>query len=339
MTENHRMAGHSHWAGIKHKKAVVDAKRGKVFSKLAKQITVCAHHGGGDPDMNLSLKYAIDRAKAANMPKDNIARAVKKGTGELGGNAYAEIVYEGYGPGGVAIMVKVLTDNRNRSGGEVRKLFEKYGGSIGKNGCVSWQFEAKAFFTVSTTDYEEEQVFEAALEGGAEDVENVGETFEVTGPVELRPVLGAWISGRLLAPPEQADADFTEVQARLRWSSSTALSLGAAGSNALNVKTKADTNGEERTLFWQHEINAAVRQGDSKLVTANDRDDGAWELYNLAVDRSETENLIAKHPDIAALLKKAWREWEEKSNVLPFPEDRPPVKRNPWPPPPWRKGT
>jgi len=178
------MAGHSHWAGIKHKKAVVDAKRGKIFSKLAKQITVCAHHGGGDPEMNLSLKYAIDRAKAANMPKDNIERAVKKGTGELGGDAYEEIVYEGYGPGGVAIMVKVVTDNRNRSGGEVRKLFEKYGGSIGKNGCVAWQFEAKAFFTVSSTEYTEEQVFEAALEGGAEDVENVGDNFEVTGPVE-----------------------------------------------------------------------------------------------------------------------------------------------------------
>jgi len=144
------MAGHSHWAGIKHKKAVVDAKRGKIFSKLAKQITVCARIGGGDPDMNLSLKYAIDRAKAANMPKDNIGRAIKKGTGELSGQAYEEIVYEGYGPGGVAIMVKIVTDNRNRSSGEVRKIFEKHGGSIGRKGCVAWQFEVKSFFTVST---------------------------------------------------------------------------------------------------------------------------------------------------------------------------------------------
>jgi YebC/PmpR family DNA-binding regulatory protein len=178
------MAGHSHWAGIKHKKAVVDAKRGKVFSKLAKQIAVCARHGGGDPDMNLPLKYAIDRAKAANMPKDNIERAIKKGTGELGGEAYEEIVYEGYGPGGVAIMVKIVTDNRNRSSGEVRKIFEKHGGSIGRNGCVAWQFEAKSFFTVSTEAHEEEAVLEAALEGGADDVENVGDNFEVTGAVE-----------------------------------------------------------------------------------------------------------------------------------------------------------
>ena len=177
------MAGHSHWAGIKHKKKLVDAKRGKIFSKLAKQITVCARHGGGDPDMNLSLKYAIDRAKAANMPKDNIQRAVLKGTGELGGNAYEEIVYEGYGPGGVAIMAKIVTDNRNRSSGEVRKIFEKYGGSIGRNGCVAWQFEAKSFFTVSTDKYDEEQVLDAALEGGADDVEDVGSNFEVTGPV------------------------------------------------------------------------------------------------------------------------------------------------------------
>jgi YebC/PmpR family DNA-binding regulatory protein len=178
------MAGHSHWAGIKHKKAIVDAKRGKVFSKIAKQIAVCARHGGGDPDANLSLKYAIDRAKAANMPKDNIERAIKKGTGELGGESYEEIVYEGYGPGGVAIMLKTLTDNRNRTGGEVRRIFEKHGGSIGKSGCVAWQFEMKSFFLVSTEKYEEDQVLEAALDGGADDVEDVGDSFEVTGPVE-----------------------------------------------------------------------------------------------------------------------------------------------------------
>lgn len=114
------MAGHSHWAGIKHKKALVDAKRGKVFSKIAKQITIAARHGGGDPDANLSLKYAIERARAANMPKDNIERAVKKGTGELAGVEFEEFAYEGYGPGGVAIMVGIVTDNRNRTAGEVR---------------------------------------------------------------------------------------------------------------------------------------------------------------------------------------------------------------------------
>lgn len=174
------MAGHSHWAGIKHKKAIVDAKKGKIFSKHAKLIAVAARQGGGNPDMNLTLKYAIDRAKADNMPKDNIERAVKKGTGELGGEAYEEIVYEGYGPGGVAVMLRVVTDNRNRSAGEIRKIFEKHGGSMGRTGCVAWQFESKAFFTVDAEKYGEEKVFEAALEGGAEDVQRGAESFEIT---------------------------------------------------------------------------------------------------------------------------------------------------------------
>jgi YebC/PmpR family DNA-binding regulatory protein len=178
------MAGHSHWAGIKHKKALVDAKKGKVFSKIAKQISVAARDGGGDPAANLNLKYAIEKARAANMPKDNIERAIKKGTGELDGISFEEIVYEGYGPGGVAIMLKIVTDNRNRSSGEIRKIFEKHGGSIGRNGCVAWQFETKAFFTVDAAEYEEDAVFEAALEGGAGDVELAGESFEVIGEPE-----------------------------------------------------------------------------------------------------------------------------------------------------------
>ncbi len=175
------MAGHSHWAGIKHKKAVVDAKRGKIFSKLAKQITIAARHGGGDPDMNLALKYAIERARAANMPKDNIERAIKKGTGELAGESLEEIVYEGYGPGGVAIMVKVITDNRNRTLGEVKKIFERNGGSMGRSGCVAWQFETKAFLLVDAERYDEEAVLEAALEGGAEDVTEADRSFEIVG--------------------------------------------------------------------------------------------------------------------------------------------------------------
>lgn len=178
------MSGHSHWAGIKHKKAVVDAKKGKIFSKHAKLIAVAARAGGGNPDMNLSLKYAIDRAKADNMPKDNIERAIKKGTGELAGENYEEIVYEGYGPGGVAIMLKAVTDNRNRTAGEVRKLFEKHGGSIGRTGCVAWQFETRAFITVDAARFEEEAVLEGGLEGGAEDVQRAGDLFEVTGPPE-----------------------------------------------------------------------------------------------------------------------------------------------------------
>ena len=178
------MAGHSHWAGIKHKKAIVDAKKGKVFSKIAKQIAIAARHGGGDPADNLSLRYAIERARAANMPKDNVTRAIKKGTGDIDGAHYEEICYEGYGPGGVAIMLGVVTDNRNRSAGEIRRLFEKYGGSIGRNGCVAWQFETKAFLLVDSKRFDEEQVFEAAIEGGAEDVEDTGENFEILGPPE-----------------------------------------------------------------------------------------------------------------------------------------------------------
>jgi YebC/PmpR family DNA-binding regulatory protein len=175
------MAGHSHWAGIKHKKKLVDAKRGKVFSKLAKQIAVAARHGGADPDANLSLKYAVERARAANMPKDNIERAIKKGTGEIQGESLEEVVYEGYGPGGVAVMVGAITDNRNRTSNEIKKLFEKYRGSLGKTGCVAWQFELKAFVIVSAALSSEDAVMEAALEGGADDVEEAGETFEVTG--------------------------------------------------------------------------------------------------------------------------------------------------------------
>ena len=178
------MAGHSHWAGIKHKKAAEDAKRGKVFSKIAKQISVAARSGGGDPGMNLNLKYAIERARAANMPKDNIERAVKKGSGELEGACYEEVVYEGYGQGGVAIMLKAITDNRNRTSGEVRKLFEKHGGSLGKTGCVAWQFEMKALLLVEMEKYEEELVLDAALTGGAEDMKEGGDAYEIEGPVE-----------------------------------------------------------------------------------------------------------------------------------------------------------
>ncbi len=178
------MAGHSHWAGIKHKKALVDAKRGKIFSKIAKQITIAARNGGGDPADNLSLRYCIDRARAANMPKDNITRAIKKGTGEIDGINYEEICYEGYGPGGVAIMLGVVTDNRNRSAGEIKRLFEKYGGSLGRNGCVAWQFETKAFLLVDAGRFDEEHVFEAAIEGGADDIEKSGESYEIVGPPE-----------------------------------------------------------------------------------------------------------------------------------------------------------
>jgi YebC/PmpR family DNA-binding regulatory protein len=174
------MSGHSHWAGIKYKKAAADAKRGKIWSKLARMIIVAAKNGGGDPAANLPLRYAIDKAKAANMPKDTIAKAIKKGTGEVEGVHFEEVLYEGYGPIGVAIMVEALTDNRNRTTPEVKRLFERHGGSLGAGGCVNWMFSKKGLITVNTANVDEEQLFEIALSAGADDMQNTGEVFEIT---------------------------------------------------------------------------------------------------------------------------------------------------------------
>ena len=189
------MSGHSHWAGIKHKKAANDAKRGKVWSKVARMIIVAAKNGGGDPSANLSLRYAIDKAKAANMPKDTIEKAIKKGTGDLAGSNFEEVLYEGYGPNGVAIMVDALTDNRNRTGPEIKKIFEKHGGSLGASGCVNWMFSQKGLITVNTANTDEEQVLEIALNAGADDVATEGDITEITcAPAayeELKKVLEA----------------------------------------------------------------------------------------------------------------------------------------------------
>lgn len=174
------MAGHSHWAGIKHKKAANDAKRGKVWSKLARLIIVAAKTGGGDPSANLSLRYAIDKAKAANMPKDTIEKAIKKGTGELEGQSFEEVLYEGYGPGGVAVMIEALTDNRNRTAPEVKKIFERRDGSLGTSGCVNWMFSKKGLITVNQSDADEEQLMELALSAGADDMTTDADVYEIT---------------------------------------------------------------------------------------------------------------------------------------------------------------
>jgi YebC/PmpR family DNA-binding regulatory protein len=173
------MAGHSHWANIARKKAVIDHKRGKMWSKLAKGIMVAAKAGGGDPDANLRLRYAIIDAKAGNMPKDTIDRAIKKGTGELEGVNFEEILYEGYGPGGVAVLCDILTDNRNRTAGEVRKIFEMAGGKLGATGCVAWMFERKGLLQIPVSQTDEEVLMELALEAGASDVRHSGDVFEV----------------------------------------------------------------------------------------------------------------------------------------------------------------
>ncbi|KJR99344.1 MAG: transcriptional regulator [Peptococcaceae bacterium BRH_c4a] len=174
------MSGHSKWATIKRKKAKVDAARGKVFTQLGKEIILAAKAGGGDPDNNLRLKNAVAKAKEANIPNDNIQRAIMKGTGELGSGNFEEIVYEGYGPGGVAVMLEIMTDNRNRTAGEIRHLFSRYGGNLGESGCVSWMFEKKGLIVVEKdTGVDEDDLLLAALDAGAEDVKSEEDIFEI----------------------------------------------------------------------------------------------------------------------------------------------------------------
>jgi YebC/PmpR family DNA-binding regulatory protein len=173
------MSGHNKWSSIKHKKGAADAKRGKIFSKLIKEITVAARMGGGDPNANPRLRAAITTAKTENMPKDNIERAIKKGTGELEGVSYEEIVYEGYAPGGAAVLVECLTDNKNRAVAEVRHVFSKAGGNLGENGCVAWMFDKKGLIVVNKDKADEDQLMEIAIDAGADDVNDEGDTFEV----------------------------------------------------------------------------------------------------------------------------------------------------------------
>jgi len=174
------MSGHSHWSTIKFKKAAIDNKRGKLWSKIARMIIVAAKAGGGDPAANLTLRYAIDKAKSANMPKDTIEKAVKKGTGELGGVSYEEVLYEGYAPGGVAVMLEGLTDNRARTAPEIKKIFERRGGSLGASGCVGWMFSKKGVIGVKTSAISEDELMDIALSAGADDMQNTGELFEIT---------------------------------------------------------------------------------------------------------------------------------------------------------------
>ena len=188
------MAGHSKWAQIKRKKAVNDQKRGQRFTKLIRELTVAAREGGGDPGFNPRLRLAVDAAKSANMPQENIDRAIKRGTGELAGVTYEEVVYEGYGPGGVALYIETLTDNQKRTVAGVRHVLDKHGGNLGTPGSVAWQFTRKGVIFVDGARADEDAVFEAAAEAGAEDVTGSGGDFVVTtGPAELHDV------GRALA--------------------------------------------------------------------------------------------------------------------------------------------
>lgn len=199
------MAGHSHWASIKHRKGAADAKRGKLFSKLAKNITVAARHGGGNPADNLRLRYAIDKARADSMPKDSIERAIKKGTGDLEGGSLEELVYEGIAPGGVSLIIDVLTDNRNRTSSELRSIFDKRGGSLGKSGSVAWKFERKGVLRFARSLIGEDELYEAAVEAGAENIAVEEDSYLVTAkPADFDAVRAA-IEKRLAARRPKPD--------------------------------------------------------------------------------------------------------------------------------------
>jgi len=174
------MAGHSHFKNMAHRKGIVDAKRAKLWSKLSRYIMIAAKNGGGDPISNLKLRYAIDKARSVSMPKDNIERAIKKGTGELGGQNFDEVTYEAYGPGGVAILIETLTDNRNRTNGEVRSILEKGGGKMGTPGSVAYLFERKGVLAIPAKDIDEDALMGIALEAGADDLELTGDDYEIT---------------------------------------------------------------------------------------------------------------------------------------------------------------
>jgi YebC/PmpR family DNA-binding regulatory protein len=243
------MAGHSHWANIQHKKGAVDKKRGALFGKLSRAIIVAARNGGADTDTNLTLRYAIDKAKQASMPKDTIERAIKKGVGDLEGQNYEEIVYEGYGPDGVAVLCNILTDNRNRTAGEVRKIFEIHGGNMGNGGCVSWMFERKGLFVIPAAATSEEALFELALEAGADDVKQTGDEFEVTCSVANFENVRTAIANAGLE---------TEV-AELAQIASTTVALDAAsGRKVLRLMEALDENEDVQSVTANFEIPDAV---------------------------------------------------------------------------------
>ncbi len=201
------MAGHSHSANIAHRKGMVDAQRGKLFSKLCRAVYVAARNGGPDTATNLRLRYAIDKARSFSCPKDNIERSIKKATGELGAENFEEVIYEGYGPSGVAVLCEVLTDNRNRTAGELRRLFDNAGGNLGATGCVSYLFAYKGLFVVDPEHVEEDALMEIALEAGADDVELVGDYYEVTcAPAQFETVRAALEDAKV--PVESAETGY-----------------------------------------------------------------------------------------------------------------------------------
>lgn len=209
------MSGHSHWAGIKYKKAANDAKRGKVFSKMAKEIMIAARLGGSDPDANVRLRHAIDKARSVSMPKDNIERAVKKGAGELDGVELQEILYEGYGPGGAALLVECLTDNTNRTFPEVRKIFDQANGKLGATGAVQWKFKTLGLISVSKEDADEDELMELVIEAGAEDFSDQGDVFEILTTPDAFDAVCKALDGKGIATPMREITKIADVEVAL----------------------------------------------------------------------------------------------------------------------------
>jgi len=240
------MSGHNKWSTIKHKKGAADAKRGKIFTKLIKEITVAARLGGADPEGNPRLRAVVDKAKAENMPKDNIERAIKKGAGELEGVTYEEINYEGYGPGGVAVLVEVMTDNRNRSVSDVRSIFTKCNGNMGETGCVSWMFDKKGLI-VFPKSIDFDKLFEAALESGAEDMTDEGEQYEViTDPMNFIEVREALVKAGF----QFDSADVTMIP-------QTMVKLeGKNAENMLKLMDRLEDNDDVQNVYSNFDISA-----------------------------------------------------------------------------------
>lgn len=235
------MSGHSKWSTIKHKKGAADAKRGKIFSKLAKAITSAARQGGGNPDMNLKLQYAIDSAKSENMPKDNIERAILKGTGELNADSVLyECLYEGYGSNGVAVMAEILTDNKNRTAAEIRKIFERSGGNLGESGCVSWMFQKKGVITVDAGEIEEDKLMTLVLDAGCDDLQVEDGKYEIDCEIQdynnIKKVL--------------QDEGITIESAEISWIPSTSIDLDETkGRNIISLMEKLENHDDVQNVY------------------------------------------------------------------------------------------
>ena len=248
------MSGHSKWSTIKHKKGAADAKRGKIFTKVIKEVTTAARLGGGDPEGNPRLRKAIDLAKAANMPADNLERAIKKGTGELEGVVYEELMYEGYGPEGVAVVIECMTDNKKRTVADIRHLFTKYNGNLGENGCVAWMFDKIGLIVIDKPRTTEEQLMEIAIEAGAEDIIEENEVFEVHTSVENFDAVSNAIS--------QADIETTSSELT-RLPQSTVRLEGKPARTMLKLYTLLDDHEDVQNVYANFDIDDDIMENFS----------------------------------------------------------------------------